>query len=263
MKKYIPLIVELVLALVLFALILRLFEVKSVFGTDNSSQKPMLAIIIDDFGNNSKGTAEMLSLPVTFTGAVMPCMPYTEKECRALESSGREYILHQPMEAHDGRISWLGDNPILVSQSPQKAAEIFANNIEKTGSPAGFNNHMGSAVTEDAEKMDSIMKLAAEKNMFFVDSLTTGKSAAEAAAKKYNVPYIKRDVFLDSTQDVEKIKQNLMKAAEIAKQKGYAVAIGHVGAEGGVATAMAINQLYQEIENMGIELVPVSKIAQK
>lgn len=68
--------------------------------------------------------------------------------------------------------------------------------------------------------------------MYFLDSLTTAKSVGEDVAKEVGVPYIKRDVFLDSTQDIKTVEKNILRAAEISKQKGTAVAIGHVGCRG-------------------------------
>lgn len=53
-----------------------------------------------------------------------------------------------------------------------------------------------------------------------------------------------------------------MRAAEIAKQKGTAVAIGHVGAEGGIVTATALNNLYKQLENEGIKFVTLEEIIQ-
>ncbi len=258
LKQNLTIITEIILAFILFLLILKHFEVTSTSADSDTVAK--LAIIIDDFGNNSKGTAEMLALPIVFTGAVMPNMPYSTEEENKLLENGKAVILHQPMQAHTGQLSWLGENPILSSQSPEKAAEILEQNIEQLNYPKGFNNHMGSAITEDEAKMNALMEVAAKNNMFFVDSVTTPKSVAQKSAEKYNVPYIKRDVFLDSTQDKEKIKSNLRQAAKIALENGSAVAIGHVGAEGGVVTAAAINELKDEIEGMGIEFVTVENL---
>jgi hypothetical protein len=258
LKQSLLTIIEILLALLLFCLIVRHFQVTAVSSDITPTAK--LAIIIDDFGNNSKGTNEMLSLPIIFTGAVMPNMPNSTEEIELLKKNGKSVILHQPMQAHTGQLSWLGKNPILTSQSPEKAAEIFEQNIISTGYPKGFNNHMGSAVTENEAIMNAVMEVASKYNMFFVDSVTTSKSVAEKSAEKFNVPYIKRDVFLDSTQDKEKIRQNLLQAAEIALKNGSAVAIGHVGAEGGVVTATAINEVKDEIQNMGVQFVSVEQL---
>lgn len=118
---------------------------------------------------------------------------------------------------------------------------------------------MGSLITEDKEKMTEILKIAKEKGWYYVDSVTTGKSVAYDTAKELGIPTVKRDIFLDSTQSKEKIKENLRKAINIAKEKGYSVAIGHVGAEGGKVTANAINEVLKEVGG-SVEFVGVSKL---
>ena len=51
----------------------------------------------------------------------------------------------------------------------------------------------------------------------------------------------------------------MRKAINIAKEKGYSVAIGHVGAEGGKVTANAINEVLKEVGD-SVEFVGVSKL---
>lgn len=226
----------------------------------SSKNKKYIAIIIDDFGNNSAGTSEMLSLPIKYTGAVMPSMPYTQKECELLNSCGKEVILHLPMEAHNGKISWLGPTPILNNFSAEKTIDILKSNLSQIKYCKGINNHMGSLVSENKKIMSAILSVAKEENLIFADSVTSSKSQSFNIANSLGVRTYKRDVFLDSTQNVEKIKQNLLKTAEIAKENGYAIAIGHVGAEGGIATYKAIKSVYKDIENQNIEFVTLSNL---
>ncbi len=256
-KKMCCIIAEIILAAILAFLLFRLAKVNA------AEEKKYIAIIIDDFGNNSKGTDEMLALPISFTGAVMPGMPYSQQEQDRLIACGKEAILHQPMEAHTGKRSWLGPVPILSDMSTEEAKKVFLENLESFDNVKGFNNHMGSAITEDEEKMRAILTCAKEKGMFYVDSVTTPRSVTEKIANEISLPYIKRDVFLDSTQSIDKITENMNKAGEIALKKGYAVAIGHVGAEGGVVTAQAIKNTYKALENKGIEFVTVGRLIEE
>lgn len=256
MNKKLCAIVEIILLAVFIGLVFRLISVKA----DND--KKYIAIIIDDFGNGSKGTEEILNLPIKFTGAVMPFMPKSQEEAQRLEALGKEAILHQPMEAHTGQRSWLGPVPILKEMSIEETQKRFKENVESLN-VKGFNNHMGSLITEDREKMKAILKIAKDKDMYFVDSVTSAKSVTQNIAKTLNIPYIKRDVFLDSTRSIEEIKKNLIKTAKIANEKGYAVAIGHVGAEGGVVTANAIASLCKELEDKGFEFVTISELIKK
>lgn len=252
-------IIIIFLSLIFLVLIIRLIQPKltSVANMD----KPKVAIIIDDFGNNSAGTEEMLNLPIKFTGAVMPYMPNSENEAKLLISKGKEVILHQPMEAHTGKRSWLGETPILENMSIENVRETFSKNADQLNNAVGFNNHMGSLITEDKEKMKAILEIAKEKGWFYIDSVTTGKSVAGDVAKAIGIPYGKRDVFLDSTQDKSKIKENLRRTIKIAEEKGNAIAIGHVGAEGGKVTAEAIKEIVDEIGNK-VEFVFASDVVQ-
>ncbi|MBQ2752705.1 MAG: divergent polysaccharide deacetylase family protein, partial [Firmicutes bacterium] len=74
------------------------------------------------------------------------------------------------------------------------------------------------------------------------------------------VTVLKRDVFLDSTDDIEKIKNNILKAGEVALNNKTAIAIGHVGPEGGEVTAKALKQTAPELEKMGVRLVTVTEL---
>lgn len=251
-------IIELILLAILIVLILRLAKPK--VEKVSNIEKPKVAIVIDDFGNNQAGTEEMLNLPIKFTGAVMPYMPNSEEEMNKLIKYNKEVILHQPMEAHTGKRSWLGETPILGAMSLEEVKDTFNKNAEQLSKAVGFNNHMGSLITEDKEKMTEILNLAKARNWFYVDSVTTAKSVAESTAKELGIPTVKRDVFLDSTQDKNKIKDNLRETINIAKEKGSALAIGHVGAEGGKVTAEAINEILNEVGDE-VEFVYASELA--
>ena len=65
---------------------------------------------------------------------------------------------------------------------------------------------------------------------------------------------------MDSTDDINVVRERLRQAENAALKNGTAVAIGHVGPEGGKITAMAIGELKSELEEKGIELVTVSEM---
>ena len=100
----------------------------------------------------------------------------------------------------------------------------------------------------------------AQKGLVFVDSMTTANSVGDAVCHKKGVTILKRDVFLDSTDDINVVKKQIMQTAEIAKQKGYAIGIGHVGPEGGNITVQAIKELAPVLEKQGIVFVTVSQL---
>ena len=149
---------------------------------------------------------------------------------------------------------------ILNAYPKEEALTIFKESLSEIKNCIGFNNHMGSKVTENKEIIKELLKEAKNRNLIVIDSVTGPKSIVGETAEEIGVNYLKRDVFLDSTQDISKIVSNLKKAGKIAKEKGMAIAIGHVGAEGGLVTYQAIKSTYKEIESSGVKFVGVSEL---
>ena len=55
-----------------------------------TTDEKKVAIVIDDFGNNMKGTKEILSLPATLTVAVMPFLSTTKEDAELAHKIGHE-----------------------------------------------------------------------------------------------------------------------------------------------------------------------------
>ena len=222
-----------------------------------------LAILIDDFGYCGEGTAEMLNLPIPFTAAVMPFSSCTEQDAALVRQAGKEIFIHMPMESLTGKKEWVGEKGVFRNMTDVEIRNRVEEAFAILPDAVGLNNHMGSAIMEDGRSLSAVMEVLQEKNMIFADSVTTGKSLGRKIAGEKGVTFLARDVFLDSTDSVEQVKANLRKAAEVALEKGEALAIGHVGPEGGKITAKAISDLIPELEQAGIVFVSVSQLAKK
>ena len=220
-----------------------------------------LAILIDDFGYCGEGATEMLALPIPFTAAVMPFSSCTETDAELVRQAGKEIFIHMPMESLTGKKEWVGEKGVFRGMTEAEIKVRVEEAIAILPDAVGLNNHMGSAIMEDEKSLSAVMDVLQEKNMLFVDSVTTANSLGRKIAGGKGVTFLARDVFLDSTDDVEAVKVNLRKAAEIALEKGYALAIGHVGPEGGMVTVQAIKALIPELEAAGITFVTVSQLA--
>lgn len=89
-------------------LIIVLFLPSFLFPIQANAHTNKVAIVIDDFGNNMKGTNQMLSLPIPLTVAVMPFLPSTKEDAIAAHKKGHEVIIHMPMEPIKGKKNGLG-----------------------------------------------------------------------------------------------------------------------------------------------------------
>lgn len=222
-----------------------------------ASQIAYVAIIIDDFGNGTRDTKNFIALEKKFTGAIMPSREFSEKDCTDLLAAHKDVILHMPMEPKTGRSSWLGKNALTSGLSNEQVEHNIKDSLTQLPGAIGMNNHMGSKIMESEKFLDIIFRICSEQNLIFIDSKTTPKSKAKVFAEKYHVTFFERDVFLeDKGRDITNVKRNLNKAVDIAKKRGFVIAIGHVGGAGGKSTAQAIN----DFDDPNVKFITVSEL---
>jgi len=222
--------------------------------------KGYLAIVIDDFGYGGEGTEDILELDIPFTAAVMPFSKDTEKDLDLIKRAGKEYIIHMPMESLTGKKEWVGEKGIFMDMTEEEIRKVTEEAADIIDGAVGLNNHMGSAITTDEDKLGAVFDVLKEEGLLFIDSVTVPDTVSKKLGSEKGVAVLERDIFLDSTDDVETIKENIIKAGKLAVENGTAIAIGHVGPEGGNVTVRALKETIGELDKMGVELVTISEL---
>lgn len=227
--------------------------------------QPLLSIIIDDFGGfDQAGVETMLNIDAPLTCAVMPNLENSEKNSEQILNAGKEVILHMPMQAHVSLpLSWYGPNYINIGDSKEIVTQKIDKSLETVHGAKGINIHIGSGVCQDKTTLSNIYDCVLAKNMFFVDSRTHLNTKCEEVANEKNVIYLGRDEFLEpgGNRSQEGVQRHILEGIRIAKEKGHAIIIGHVGAHGGENTAKAIKDSIKAIQNAGVKLVTASELA--
>ncbi|PPC76210.1 hypothetical protein C4K68_16360 [Pokkaliibacter plantistimulans] len=188
-------------------------------------QHPVLVLIIDDMGQSLERGTAALNLPGPMTFAFLPGTPHARELAINAKRKGHGVILHAPM-ANQHNFP-LGPGGLTLQQSREQLESTLNADIAEIPGVEGVNNHMGSLLTEQPQQMSWVMDTLKPHGLYFLDSRTTAKSVATAAAVKHQVPWLQRDVFLDDSQKTRDIEKQLDQALELAKKRGYAVAIGH------------------------------------
>ncbi|WP_440118691.1 divergent polysaccharide deacetylase family protein [Paenibacillus sp. QZ-Y1] len=219
------------------------------------SNHKKMAIIIDDVGNDMKGTAEILAMPVKLTVAVMPFLSTTKKDAIAAHEKGMDVIVHMPMEPKKGRPEWLGPGAITSNLTDEEVRERIEKAIDDVPHAIGMNNHMGSKITSDKRIMSIVLDVCRERGLFFVDSRTNFRSVVGELAIAKNMPPIGNDIFLDDHNTKQRIRKQMDLATQCAIDKGMCVVIGHVGHSGLNTSAVvreSVSRLQGQIEFVGI-----------
>ena len=223
----------------------------SVTASEQKIPDPMktrkVALIIDDFGNNMRGTEEILNLPIPLTIAVMPFLPSTKKDAELAHQKKHDVIVHMPMEPMRGAKSWLGPGALMSNLSDEEIRNRVNKAIDDVPHAIGMNNHMGSKITQNPRIMRIVLQVCKERGLFFIDSKTSYRSIVGQDAHDLQVPYIENMVFLDDVHTSSHITKQLRLISEKVKQNEVCVAIGHVG-PGGKKVAQAIRNYLPQLQ---------------
>jgi polysaccharide deacetylase 2 family uncharacterized protein YibQ len=217
----------------------------------------LVAIVIDDLGQDLKKAKEVLTLPGKVTLAVLPGLAQSKNIAELAGQAGREVLLHLPMEPLKDHEKTRTPGTLSAGMTPMAFLNTVSEDVESVPGAVGVNNHEGSALTENKEAMKFLMAELKSRNLFFLDSLTNSKSVAYATAIEFGMKAARRDVFLDNDTDhPDSIRKQLDELVEIARNHGKAIGIGHPHP----VTLSELRKWLDENDNQGIELVPVSRL---
>ena len=211
--------------------------------------RPRIAIVIDDVGMNLSMTDRITQLPAAITMSFLPYSPKLQAQADKATAAGHELMLHIPMQPKG--VDDPGAGALFTDMSADEVREQLNKALGSFYGFDGVNNHMGSKFTASREQMATVIDVLKQRQVFFLDSRTSGKSVAAKVAQEQGLLNISRDVFMDNDVSESAIKKQLVIAEQIAKRKGYAVVIGHPH----ISTVKALEAWLPEAEKHGIDLV--------
>jgi len=215
-----------------------------------------VAIIIDDLGYQLDVGRRAIALPGPVTFAVLPGAPRATTLARWAHESGKEVLLHLPLQANSDDKD---DEPIRIDLDMNREAVVATFEVALNSVPhvIGVNGHRGSLLTRHPGHMQWLMEeIRARGDLFFVDSYTTVESVAMQIAAETGVSAVKRDVFLDPDRSPQTVARQFERMKLLAKKRGFVVAIGHPYK----STLALLERELPKLGEQGIELVPVSEL---
>ena len=218
--------------------------------------KGMIAIIIDDNGYNASDCDRLAAIPQPVAVAILPDLKYSKEMGYCAHQEGKEVMLHLPLEPHVNHERYPEDY-IIKTKMPEAAILAKLNECLKNVPHAqGVNNHMGSKATEDQRLMSIILADLKARGLFFVDSVVTNKSVCLPIARKLDIPFTYRDVFLDNINTRAAIEAQFVELARKANRQGKAVGIGHARP----LTWQIVKEQLEKLSRAGYQIVTVNAI---
>lgn len=218
-----------------------------------SAHAGQLALVIDDFGYRPTEEHKVIALPNTISIAVLPDAPYSRSMATLAHQAGHEVLIHLPMAPMSKQP--LEVNTLTPEMSLTQVQSIIEHAIHQVPYAVGLNNHMGSRMTSSLPAMQKVMSVLNHHQLYFLDSVTIGNTQAVNAARGTSVKVLKRNVFLDDTQNEADIRYQFQRAIKLAQRNGSAIAIGHPHP----STVRVLQQLLPTLPN-DIKLVKLSQL---
>jgi polysaccharide deacetylase 2 family uncharacterized protein YibQ len=212
--------------------------------------KAKVAIIIDDMGYQKEMADRIMNLNFPVTVSVLPFLPYSRYVAQLAKEKGMTVLLHLPMEPHNSNVD-PGKGAIFSTMSEQEIRAKFLANWQDVPYVSGVSNHMGSKITENRDIMKIILSEIKEKNLYFIDSMTSPDSVGYQLSREMGIKTAQRTVFLDNEQDIDYI---VLK--EFALKYGSAIAIGHPYCN----TIDMLMEAYLTFPAEGIEIVKLEEL---
>ena len=199
-------------------------------GPEPGSSLPRLALVIDDFGYVApERVTRICELPIPMTLSVLPFLLYSKESAEIGHAHGKGVMLHLPMEPVGYPRAGLDPGPgaILHDLSEAEDRQRVRAALEDIPYREGLNNHMGSRITTDRQRMTWVLEEARAQHVFFVDSRTEKDSVAFEVARELHIPAVQRKVFLDDDKSFEAMAGQWNRAVDLARKEGEVLVIGH------------------------------------
>ena len=140
-----------------------IIEHKEEVKVNKKDRDVRIAIVIDDMGGSPKRTKEIVALQAPITSSFLTFAPNLKTQIATAVSAGHEIMIHVPMQPKSN--VYVSDDVLKVEMTHEQISTIFKNMLKKFDNVKGINNHMGSRFTENADKLEPVMKILSEKKL--------------------------------------------------------------------------------------------------
>lgn len=188
-------------------------------------KEPMIALVIDDCGIAEAATRAAIALPSEVSLTFLPYGAKSSALAHLAAAAGHDILLHMPMQPEGPADP--GPDALTVDLPAPEIMRRMQEGFDSLPPVIGMNNHMGSRFTSNPSAMAPVVEVLQQRNVFFLDSVTSAKSVAAKMTRAVGVPTLSRDVFLDDTVTEAEVERQLARTEALARRHGSAIAIGH------------------------------------
>ena len=188
---------------------------------------PRIAIVVTGLGTSASATGAAVRLPggvtLSFSSQGRDLQTWVDKA----RAAGHEAMIDLPMEPLDYPAVDPGPNTLLTSLPSVENVARLKWHLGRAVGFVGVTHSMGSRFTASPDALRPVLSALKVRGLIFLDGRTTSHSVAARLASTIGLPRAINDRFLDDHASRGAIDRRLAEIEAIARDTGYAVAIGH------------------------------------
>lgn len=217
-----------------------------------------VAIVIGGLGVSQTGTQYAIDrLPAEVTLGFASQGNSLQRWMQTARRKGHELVMQVPLEPFDYPNVDPGRNTLTVDGSVEANLKNLRWALSRITNYTGIMNYMGARFTADAAAMGPVMDELGKRGLLYLDDGSSARSVAPELALKAAVPIATADGPIDAVRDRGEILKKLDEMERVARAKGFALATGSAFD----VTVDAVSSWVEEAKRRGIEIVPVSAVA--
>jgi polysaccharide deacetylase 2 family uncharacterized protein YibQ len=218
-----------------------------------------VAVVVVDFGLSKNQSKEILEgLPADVTFALSPYANNAMEWSLQIREQGHELWLSLPMQTNDSEVD-TGPYAISVNASMQDNQKNLWNVLGGSVGYAGVVSQPQHAFTGNDIDIEPILKQIYGRGLAFAESNPDASGFAETMAKANNTPYVRNNFWVGDNFHDNGITRAIQDTEKLAAKNGQAVMFVHPYPAALEKLALWI----AELEDSGIQLVPLSAITQQ
>jgi polysaccharide deacetylase 2 family uncharacterized protein YibQ len=217
-----------------------------------------IALVIGGLGVSQTGTQSALEkLPAEVTLAFASQGNSLGRWMQTARREGHEVVMQVPLEPFDYPNVNPGKNTLTVDASPEENISALHWSLSRITNYTGVMNYMGARFSADPQAMAPLMAELGKRGLMYLDDGSSVRTLAPQMSQKNGVPVAVSDITIDAVKDRGEILKKLDQLESTARAKGFAIGTGTAFD----ITVDAVSSWVNEAKKRGIEIVPVSAVA--
>ncbi|MSP88599.1 MAG: divergent polysaccharide deacetylase family protein [Alphaproteobacteria bacterium] len=222
--------------------------------------RPRISVVLATMGLSRTATeAAIKQLPPQIS---LSFASYAEKLDEWIDQArlgGHEVLLDLPMEPANFPRSDPGPYTLLTTLSINENLDRLDWVMARASGYVGFTTFQGSRFVTSDELLRPVLDVLKQRGLMFLDSRSTSRSLAAAAAADIGVPRALNNRFIDGENTRAAIDRKLGELELIARATGFAVGIG----QSYPVTIERLAVWAEALDAKGFALAPISALVNK